>query len=186
MTNSEDIEKIRSYLSFQASGQIEDYFVARANELRTVAIETNLDAAAARAGRSVTLTSFFPITYGTVSISFYGQTQPVFKQPGTTKGENVLASATTNQSFLEDLNKLKKGEISQPLIAGQYVMVASLSDSKKLSEEELGYQRPSIYLPILAQQYYQIDYFTSIMDSKDLKDNFDNVVLRLLRTENDL
>lgn len=187
LASSEDLEKVRYYLNYQASGLIEDYFVAKANELRISALEKGMAAAAREIGKSVIQTSFFPVTYGTDNLQSYMGNRILFKAPGVLgSAENVLISASTNQGFLEDLNAIKVNEISEPLISGQHVMIASLSAEHTLSSEEMGYSAPSKLFPLLAQQYYRSDFYSGIMESGYLEDNFQSVLNLLLNEENGL
>lgn len=156
MTDSEDIQNIKLYISIYAGGEIEDYYLAKAAEVRDLAIQRGIGWAAASIDKDHYVSEFFPLTYGTAYIG----SRSLFKQAQMkNSATNIFSAVTTNQELLEKMNGLDLSEVSEPEVAGQYVLLVSLVNERTVAKENLD-SKPSNSLESMVRQYYRGDLYS--------------------------
>ncbi len=177
LTDPEDLQNIKIYISIFAAGEIDDYFLAQAASIRDLAIDRGMGWAAASIDKQNYISEFFPITFGSANT----ERGSLYKQPAVQNlSENFLSAISENQTLLERLNKLKLSEVSEPEVAGQYVLLFSLVNERKVDKEDLE-QRPSDSLESTAQSYYVGDLRSYFLESDKLDDNFEIGIQKFLR-----
>jgi hypothetical protein len=157
------IEEIRSYLIRNEKGRVEDYFIARAEELAGLARENgSLQAALDQFDVPLYETDYFPINYGNA----------MFLKPIRSAGgeQGPLSRASSNQRILTDLFSLEANQFSEPLIMGNSVLVAELADERPAQEQMT--QRLNSYYSYITRSYMQRDVQRVFLQSDKLEDNF--------------
>jgi len=166
-------ETVRAYIQRFEKGRMEDFFVARGAEFRTLASGegSSLSSAAASAGFGYHETEFFPVIYGNIGFSMYGTTFPVFTALTVPDGDTTLQYTSTDTHFLETVAAMTRtGEISEPVILEDAVVVLELADQKELSEEER--QTAEMYFSYGMNTWKENELSRSILESDKLVDNF--------------
>ena len=110
--NKTTLEAVRNYIEENEASKIEDYFVTSANGLKANAATKGFAAAAKDSEAKYVKVPAFPLNYDNSSI---------FDAVGT--GIEELSSAASNENFLEKAFALKKDEISEPVVLGDYIIV---------------------------------------------------------------
>lgn len=163
--DAETVAAARTYMERFERGIIEDYLTAQAEELAERADSAGFQAAAAGTGLAVSTTEYFPINYGRVefmgSIGLEGEPAP---------DNPVLNAAASSERFYTTVFGLEAEEVSEPIIAGGYVMVAQLVDERQAAEEDTSLI--DLYLPYFGQQYRQNSMYRLIFTSPKFEDNF--------------
>ncbi len=159
--DEETIATVRAYMERYEGGLIEDYLITRAEEFRTEARNSDFMAASTELGADFDMTSYFPINYGG---SFF------LKPVRSMTDKNVLGSAMYNEDFFRAAFSIEEGEISEPVILDDYVIVLQLLNEKTPPEEELN--QIESYYPFILRQYRDEALRRYFLDSEDLKDNF--------------
>ena len=168
---------VRDYMQRYEKGIIEDYLIARAETFTGNARSTDFYSAGSKAGYDIYETNYFPVIYGNPNVTYYQQNIPVYTQPSSADPDNALSGAAMNEFFLKSLNRLAEGEVSDPLILNNFVVVAELTDEMKKDPEEL---TAVTSLISYAGQMWQGNHLRDIIfESPRLEDNFSEVFARL-------
>lgn len=158
----------RSYMERSERGKIEDWTMAKAKDFAAGAAG-DFPKAAKAAGLEISSVGPFPLNYGDLSITAYGQTAPLFRSLNDgTKSE--LATASTNERFLTQVFSLAPGALSEPVLLKEEVMVLRVKEVGSALDEDLS--SISLYYPFLFQQRLEGDLRDVFMKSPKLKDNF--------------
>jgi hypothetical protein len=165
---------VREYMNGNERGVIEDWSIARAKAL-TSAGNAGFEAAAKKAGAAVKTLGPFPINYGSVSVSLYGQTMPIFKAV-VPEGSTELAGAASNEKFLTTVFSQAPGSVADPLVLGDYVIVVKVKEAGAAKDDDLsgiGY-----YYPYFAQTKAQDEVRDLFVNSPELKDDFSSIFFK--------
>ncbi|MFW6209692.1 MAG: peptidylprolyl isomerase [Spirochaetota bacterium] len=157
----EEIEDVRSYLIRNERGQVEDYFINRAQTFVSNAREAGFSTAAATANLESTETQFFPINYGG---SFF------LKQIQSDDGNGLLQRAQSNQRVLTSLFSVAQNDFTEPFVLGNSVVVAQLMEERQAPEQEV--QQIANYHSYIMQNFRQQETRTHFLQSDKLEDNF--------------
>jgi parvulin-like peptidyl-prolyl isomerase len=168
------LKQVRDYMSANEKGKIEDYLNAQAKILVEAARKDGLDKAAKSGGKKVELTNSFPINYGSLNYpTMYGNF-PVMADPETAD-QKPLGNASTNEAFFNAAFRLKKAEISDPLVLDSGIVVLKLKEEKQLDDAGLGLF--ANFAPAMANYFVSTDLQAKLVDKTKLVDNFDKTFI---------
>jgi len=150
--SAEDIQEIREYLNQYEKGTIQEYIEKAAQSAAEAARSESLDQEALALGKTIQETNSFPINFqGMIFPSSYGNF-PVLNLVQTTDNQ-ALSDAQNREEFFTKAFSLKEGEISDPIVLEDQVVILSLlSDNHEASTDMFG-----LYLPMLVQYYNNDD-----------------------------
>ena len=119
--NSDIVDDVRSFMLTNETGLIEDAMVARAEELRTLALrEGNFRRVMEENSLEILLTPTFPVNYGGDSLLGNGP---------ESSGEEILANTSSSDEFWSGITPLERvGDISQPVVLNNSVALFSLAN----------------------------------------------------------
>ena len=116
----------RSYITSYEAGKIEDYFTARAEAFIADAKAKGFDEAAQENGLTVHDIPAFALNYGDVPM--------LAKIPYDAASE--LSGAGTNENFWETIFALNTGDISEPFVLGNNVIVMEMTGEEKAEKND--------------------------------------------------
>jgi peptidyl-prolyl cis-trans isomerase D len=160
------VAAVRGYLNGRERGVIEDWAIAQA---KAISSSGSFDAAVKKAGATVKTFGPFPLNYGDLSVSFYGQNAPLFKSIET-KDNPELAGASTNEKFLSAAFSLAPGAVSDPFVLGDNVIVLKGKEAGTLKDDQtamIDYAYPLVFQNGASSEVRDL-----FMKSPKLKDNF--------------
>lgn len=164
--SSDDLlRSVTEYMNRFERGRIEDWCIGKAKEFSAEAVPNFRNAALAR-GLQVKETNAFPLNYGgAFNLGF-------FALLGTldTQSNPELSGANTNETFLKTVFTLEAGQISEPVILNDAVIVARVLEIRSADESTLSLIEA--YYPSIVQDSLGKELTTSIMQSPKLTDNF--------------
>jgi hypothetical protein len=167
-TQADSIAVARLYMNSIERGRIEDYINGQAGAFRTSALETSFLPAALSFGKTVNETGFFPINYGNSGfLTRLDQTNP------------VLAAAEYREAFFSAAFSLKAGDVSEPVILQDNILVLQLLEEREAEPGSLAFL--DSYLPFILTSYQEESLQRFILDSGNLKDNFDAAFRQIYR-----
>lgn len=112
--SSEDmIRTVYSYLTSYENSTIENYLIAKANDFRSSASMNGFEKACEDNNLEMQKIDPFPLNYGNAAIAASVNTS-----------NPALTGADTNENFLKKVFSLKENEVSEPVVVGEYVVVA--------------------------------------------------------------
>jgi peptidyl-prolyl cis-trans isomerase D len=174
----EAVSQARDYMTRSERGAIEDWLVAKAKDL-AAAGGAGFEAAAKKAGLAVKAAGPFPINYGDFSIYMaeYNQSYPIFK-PVEGAEAPELAGAATNEKFLTAVFSLAAGAVADPVVIGDYVVVAKVKEAVEAKAEDVAaidYIYPYFIQGKVSPQVREL-----FIKSKKLKDDFSKVFFKYI------
>lgn len=123
-TDAFDVAK--RYVSSNEAGRIEDYFIARTRDLTSAATLSGIDGAVASfEGAERHSVSGIALNFGGTAIA-----------PKIPSDVKPLADASGNEAFWEKAFSLKRGEFTEPMVLGGYVVSLRLSGEEKAAAED--------------------------------------------------
>jgi parvulin-like peptidyl-prolyl isomerase len=172
----EDRKAVRSYLDRYEAGTVQDYALQKAKDFVSRARQEGFSKTAAALKLTVDATSYFPMNYQNVFIL-----KPVQSGSGAkTTGATALGDALYSEEFFKGAFSIKSGEVSEPIVLGQAVVVLSLKDERAVSESDATFM--SDYHTYFAQQSDGADLDAKLMDQTKLVDKFDETFQKYLTT----
>jgi hypothetical protein len=162
---------VRSYLTSRERGVIEDWSIAQAKEL--TAAGANFSAAAKKAGVAVKSAGPFPINYGDLTLSIYGQTAPLF---ASLPSEGELAGASSSEKFILAAFSTPAGAVSEPFVLGDNVLVLKVKEAGAAKDDDIG--AIDFYYPYFFQSGASSEVRDLVMKSPLLKDDFSKVFFK--------
>jgi hypothetical protein len=172
-TQGSFIAAVRSYLTSRERGVIEDWAIAQAKALS--ATGAGFEAAAKKAGITVKTTEPFPLNYGDLTVSLYGQSAPLFKKLPTDK-DPELAGASTSTKFLTAAFSLAPGAVSEPFVLGDNALVLKVKEAGVAKDSETSII--DFYYPYFFQSGASGEVRDLFMKSPELKDNFSAIFFK--------
>ncbi|HUV07722.1 MAG TPA: peptidylprolyl isomerase [Spirochaetia bacterium] len=170
--DEELVKTVREYIMSNERGVIEAYYMEKANTLKNKSKEGGfLSASIAEGVFPPKDTDFFPINYGEV---FPDKRLAV-------KGEQaseVFASASTNEDFFLKLFSLKEGEVSDPILLNDRILVIQLAAERSAPKQDLDSMENII--GYLANYSLQSDIQTFLIDQNKLEDNFQEAFFKYI------
>jgi hypothetical protein len=165
------LASVRNYLTTRERGVIEDWAIAQAKSLSSSG--GDFAKAAKKAGVTVKTEGPFPINYGNVAISLYGQTAPLFKG---LPSDGELSGAASSEKFFQTVFSLAPGAVSEPFVLGDNVIVAKLKEAGTAKDEETNAIQS--YYPYFFQSGASTEVRDLVMKSPQLKDGFSKVFFK--------
>ena len=128
-TNSLTLTEVYEYLLTREKSVIEDYYVNHAKDFIAAANQNGFDSACEEYSKSSTTFMPFALNYGNTSL--IGES--------TAAKDEILKYATTNENFFKTAFKLKKNEISSPVVisSANSVIVLKCNDITKKETSEI-------------------------------------------------
>jgi PPIC-type PPIASE domain. len=163
---------VRSYLTGRERGVIENWALAQAKTLST-APGADFEKTAKKLGLAVKTEGPFPINYGSISLSIYGQTAPLFKELPT---EGDLAPAASSQKFFETVFALQPGAVAEPFVLGDNVVVVKVKEVGAAKDDETA--AIDFYYPYFFQSGASTEVRDLVMKAPGLKDDFSKVFFK--------
>ncbi|TFG63457.1 MAG: hypothetical protein E4H36_05550 [Spirochaetales bacterium] len=161
LTNEEMLKTVRTYMERFEAGKIEDYLTGKARDLKTLAAAEGFDKASQSMDKAVFTTDFFPVNYGG---TFF------FSPVRSMSEDTALNTAAYNENFFLETFKLKKDEISEPVIMGSNIILAQFHDERDAPEENL--LQLDYYYPYIVQQFRDESLSRYFLTSPKFSDNF--------------
>jgi peptidyl-prolyl cis-trans isomerase D len=165
---------VREYLSRNERGVIEDWAIAKSKELASGG-GAAFESAAKKAGLTVRTAGPFPLNYGDLAVSIYGQTAPMFKAIGSDATPEI-AGASTNDKFLTQAFSLAPGALSEPFILGDNAVVLKVKEASSAKDDETG--AIGFYYPYFFQSKVSTEVRDLFMKSPALTDNFTQIFFK--------
>ena len=153
-----ETDTVKDYMLKYELGKIEDYFTEKAEKLKN---SGNLLAAALDENYEIIKTESFPINYG----------NNMFFKPVSIKDKNnTLSNIAYNEDFFLSAFSLSKGEISEPVILNDSILVMNV-DSITETDPSTDTLLDSYY-PYLVQQIDDTGLSSYFITSDKVVDNF--------------
>jgi peptidyl-prolyl cis-trans isomerase D len=171
------LSSVRDYISKYERGTMEDWTIAKAKELAASG-GAGFEAAAKKAGLAVKAAGPFPINYGDLVVSIYGQSAPLFKAVEPT-GSTELSGAANSEKFLTAAFSTSPGAVADPFILGENVIVLKVKEAGSAKDDETG--AISFYYPYFFQTKASSEVRDLFMNSPALKDDFSNVYFKYFK-----
>jgi parvulin-like peptidyl-prolyl isomerase len=162
---AEVLKIVRDYMTGFERGKIEDYILNQAREFKAAAEAGSFTSVAGARGKPAAETDFFPINYG----------NSVFLKP-VTRANDALAGAAFRDAFFSAAFALPAGAVSEPIVLRDNVVVLQLVEERSANENEMAFL--DAYYPLIVQQFQEENLQQFIMNTKDLKDNFNSVFMQ--------
>ncbi len=159
--DDETIATVRSYMERYEGGLIEDYLLAEAEEFREAAKASSFTAASTELGVDFDITDYFPINYGN---SFF------LKPVRSMTDIDVLGSAMYNEQFFKTAFSIAEGQISEPVILEEHIIVLELINQREAPEEVSS--QLETYYPFIVRQNRDEALRRFFLSSEHLQDNF--------------
>jgi parvulin-like peptidyl-prolyl isomerase len=164
---------VRSYLTSRERGVIEDWALAQAKALSSSG--TSFEASAKKAGAAVKTVGPFPLNYGDLTISLYGQSAPLFKSIASAN-DPELSEASTSTKFLTAAFSLAPGAVSEPFVLGDNAIVLKVKDVGAAKDDETA--PIGFYYPYFFQSGASTEVRDLFMKSPQLKDDFGKIFFK--------
>lgn len=168
------LKDVRSYMSRYEQGKIEDWVVAKAKPL-SAAPPAKFEATSKAMGLAVKTDGPFPLNYGNLQVSLYGQAVPIFK-PVNGSDASELSGAATSDKFLSTVFSLAPGAVSEPIVLGDYVIVFKVKEASSAPDDTSS--GIELYYPYFFQQKLSSDVADMFMRSPLLQDKFGPVFFK--------
>ena len=124
--DDEIIAEVRSYMQTSERGLIENFVEQQAAEYVVDARENGFLTAAVARDRTTSTTNYFPVNFERLP----------YLPSVTTEDGNAISNAAFRQPFFEAAFSLEEGEISEPVLLRDSVIVLRLEDERAMTEEE--------------------------------------------------
>jgi peptidyl-prolyl cis-trans isomerase D len=167
------VSAVRDYITGRERGVIEDWCIAQAKSI--FASGSGFEAAVKKAGSTIKSAGPFPLNYGDLKVSLYGQSAPMLKAVST-DATPELALASTSEKFLTQAFSLAPGSISEPFVLGDNVIVLKVKEAAAAKDDETG--AIGFYYPYFFQSGASTEVRDLVMKSKLLKDDFSTVFFK--------
>ncbi len=171
--NSEDLDSVRIYIQRYERGRMEDYFTSMGSDFvaRVNAEEASFSGIASDMSLTYHDTDFFPLTYGNIGFSLYGNDFPLFKKLSVPDGDTTLQYTASDVHFLSTLTNLTLvSPLSEPVILDEAVVVVQLLEEQEASEEALG--SADFYYTYAVNSWKEAQLTEALLVSDKLEDNF--------------
>ncbi|MEE1059647.1 MAG: peptidylprolyl isomerase [Treponema sp.] len=166
--NEDTVKVVYNYLMAYETSHIENYYTETAKAFATVAKKNGFNAACKQFGVEKITVPAFPLNYGNLTVLNKIETSL-----------NGLSGIASNENFFEKAFSLKMNELSEPIVNNRSVLVLQLTSKDTATEN-----RENAVLNQEIKNYDIISEQSSILDSKNLKDNFDEVYYKYFDANN--
>jgi peptidyl-prolyl cis-trans isomerase D len=160
---ADTVKAVRDYILSSEVGVAENYFLDEGKKLVADAKAKGFNRALADAKLFPPQeTEFFPVNYG--------NSLPTRRLQVKGNDQSALAGGASDEEFLRALTALPKGGVSDPLLLGDRVIVASLLEERPMPPKDL--ELLSSSMDSFALQALQQELPQDLIDSKKLDDHF--------------
>lgn len=161
LSDGETAQVVRGYMMRYEKGQVEDYMLKRAEDFRLRTRDLGFLGAALAQNLKAQATEYFPLNYQGV----------YFLAPVRAVGQEVdISSAAANEEFFLKAFRLAPGDISEPVLLEDQVIVLRLEDVREAPQEQLDLSAE--YFSYFARQALEADLQAGLLKPEYLKDNF--------------
>ena len=153
------VKVVYNYLMSYETSHIENYYTETAKAFASVAKKNGFNAACKQFNVEKIAIPAFPLNYGNITVLNKIETSL-----------DGLSGVATNENFLKTAFSLKMNELSEPIVNNRSILVLQLTSEKNNTDD-----RDNSVLSQEIKNYDIISEQSSILDGKQLKDNFDKV-----------
>jgi parvulin-like peptidyl-prolyl isomerase len=174
MSLEEDRVTVRTYIDRYEAGLVQDFTLQRAKDFVSRARQDGFAKTAKASALTVDATTSFPLNYQNVFIL-----KPVQSESQGASGAAIaLADALYSEEFFTAAFTIREGEVSEPVVLGQAVVVLSLRSERDASASDLEIMED--YYAYFAQQAAAADLEAQLLDPSKVVDKFDETYLQYL------
>lgn len=167
----------RAYLMSSERGKVEDWALGQAKAFAASATG-DFASACRKAGLAPKSAGPFPINYGDLTFSAYGQMIPLF---GRMDAAEELAAASSDEAFISAVFSAAPGTVSAPLVLGENVVVFKVKDASSAPDSDTA--ALALYYPYFYQQKVTGEIGDLFLKSPKLKDNFMKVFFKTFQSQ---
>jgi hypothetical protein len=160
LSQSSNLEKVRSYMSDQAGGVMEEWLVDRAEEFISLSREAGFEQAAVETG--IELKQFGPVSLNYGNLQIFNALDP---------NDVVLAQAVPNENFWRTAFSIPVNTPSSPFTLGTDVVVLEAVEETIKTDEDKNFTS-DLYTNFRQYNMDKIDIRTAVTGSKKTRDNF--------------
>ncbi|MBN1834261.1 MAG: peptidylprolyl isomerase [Spirochaetales bacterium] len=161
LNDPEAATTVRDYIMRYEKGSVEDYIITQAQSFRSRVDEVGFTGATLEESYATGLTDYFPLNYQEI----------YFLAPVRSLAGNLdLASASYSEPFFVAAFGLGIGEVSQPVLLDDQVVVLRLDDVREPPQRQLDLLED--YYDFYAGQALESDFQNILLDPEYLEDNF--------------
>lgn len=165
--DDEMLAEVRAYMEEFERGTLEDHMFGQAEDFAfTVRDGAGFEETGEAYPARLTETSFFPINFGN---------QPYLPAVETIDGEG-LSDAQSRESFFRSAFSISDGEVTDPIVLRDYVVVLELIEERESDPTES--EMIAQIVPQLFRQYQAQEVERSLLDPSHIEDNFAAVFSR--------
>lgn len=157
-TNSEFIDIARTYIKENEMGRIQDYFSSEATKFVETSKTSGFDVACKQSGKTKQSVNDFRLNFKNSSL--------LDESKSDIEG---LEGISDNEDFLKKVFALNKGDVSDPIVLENTVVVVKSNGSSVKSDSSIA--KADFTQDVTNQDYSSV--ISYIYDSKKLKNNFD-------------
>lgn len=168
LTDAETLAFVRDHMISYDRGLVEDQLVIEAQTIIDAAKSESFETAVIGAGLEVYSVGATPINVGN---------SMMFSSLEYADDKMILSNESSQITTMKALYTLDAGEISDPIIASNGIIIAECTQVQRATEEELsqGREMIEVFYQYLAPQMLQQDYTSLVFGSDLFEDNFLNV-----------
>lgn len=163
------INTVYNYLTSNEFSIIEEYYTKRANDFVEVAKSKKFDAAVTQFNAKKVEIPAFPVNYGDLSV--------ISKLNTSLDG---LSGASTNETFLKAVSKLKAGDFSAPIVNGRNILVLQLTKENVKPADPI----PAEALKDELSNYDAYSAQAALLASPKLENNLSEVFFKYMMNNN--
>lgn len=160
LSNSDTVSAVSSYIRAFENSIIENYYIEKANNLKTEAAVSSFEDACEKSGITKAEIDPFPLNYGNVSIA-----------SSLSATDLGIGAASTNENFLKTAFSLSMNEVSSPIVVGNTVVV--LKYTIEVANSNLDDSQDAYFTDI--ENFDSETLQAAILDSPKLENNFTTV-----------
>jgi hypothetical protein len=168
------LKDARAYMVRYERGKLEDWVSAQAAVIAK-GPSADFEKACKKAGYEVKTTGPFPLNYGDIDFTAYGQRIPLLQRINSSSAAE-LSQASSNEAFLTAAFSLAPGAVSGPIVLGDNILVVKVKEESAATDDQLA--SLGLYYPYFYQQKNSYELADVFLKSPLLKDNFMQVFFK--------
>lgn len=165
----ESVNEVRNYVTTFERGLIEDYLRVEADAFVQSAQADGFLPSALAVDQTPQLTEYFPVNYGNL---------PYFPLVSAPTNSVIGSSGAYREEFLEQLFALELGEISEPIVVRDYVLIFELDDIRELTVDRI--DELAGVLPGQIGRFLTDEMNQKVVDEDLFVDNFNETYTRVV------
>lgn len=159
-SNTQTFADVYEYLQTREKSVIEEFFVAKAKDFTGKAISSTFDQACSEYNIEKSTVSQIALNYGAETLI----------GPSTYDSKSVMNYVTTNENFLKTVFKLKKEEVSSPLVLSNSNMVVVVKCTD-ISNKDIASSDNNKNIASEIKKVFEIAAMTSLINNEKVEDN---------------